>query len=206
MLSNYRLGILILAAGGSSRFEGIKQLARTHESFLLQECVDKVQALPCERIALMLGANNEHISSKIQTNKNTDIVKVPNWHLGLSQSIKVGVSHLTSMSHVLIVLGDQPGIGVTDLKVLIESSQAQPDKVICARYSNRNAVPAIFPKAFFPVLAELSGDKGAGKFLNDGQNIKDIKVLEMLSATLDIDTKNDLKTWLNKQELKESES
>lgn len=199
MSEHYQPGILILAAGASRRFNGIKQLANVNEQPLLARCLRAVEKLPIQHKVCVLGANAEHIKMSISFDKGMRVTECPNWQAGLSASIAFGIRHLSHCSHALLVLADQPDIGEQQLKLLLHESIAAPEKIVCGFYCKRNGAPAIFPQRFFPMLSTLQGDRGAGQVLNHPAQLSNIKTILLNEACVDIDTPEDLANWQNKQ-------
>lgn len=201
----YRLGILLLAAGASRRFEGIKQLAileneachkktTVNKGTMLQLVLDKVSQLPALQRIVTLGAHKDEILSEIQLPKNISITTVKDWQEGIAASIRSGIATLKphNLSHLLILLADQPALAINDYNQLIVLSCNNLQNIICAHYGQKNAVPAIFPASCFPLLEQLQGDKGAGKALNSETLRQDIISVNMGLGEKDIDTRADL--------------
>lgn len=214
-----QLGIVLLAAGASRRFEGIKQLAYlpqeslpkqsiSKKSFpkknlveetpssdnLLQMALQKMAELPAVKRIVTLGANRDEILADVKLPANVSVQIVDNWQEGIAASIRSGVDalQLAKLSHVLIMLADQPALSIADYNRLIELSCNNLQNIICAHYGQKNAVPAIFPASCFPLLMALSGDKGAGKALNSKTLSQEVISVDMNAGEKDIDTRADL--------------
>jgi molybdenum cofactor cytidylyltransferase len=61
---------------------------------------------------------------------------------------------------------------------------------MAARYDSRLGVPAIFPRADFPALAGLRGDRGARDILRRRRDR--VIGVDLANAGIDIDTPEDL--------------
>lgn len=202
MADVYNLGVLLLAAGASRRFDGIKQLASLGGVSMLQNAVDLLSKIRAEHRVLALGAHQAEITPRLSVPDNVQKCNVPDWQEGVAASIRAGVKHLTDRSHILIMLADQPGISIRQYESLIAESQTNWSFIVCASYHNRNAAPAIFPARYYSQLLCLKGDKGAGKLLNAQENQADICSCLIAEGGSDIDTQTDLHHWLqnNKNE------
>ena len=201
--SEYNLAIVVLAAGESSRFDGIKQLAMVQgdeqsETTLLQRTVKVVNALESTSVSVVLGANAQEILQNSSTIEGVNYITCEQWPEGMSASIATGCKNIPSQSsHILIVLADQVALEQTHFNELIEQSRLHHTNIICSQFKTengaRNSVPAIFPVTLTPQLMSLTGDQGARKIINDS----DMDVLSVLlpEAAIDIDTKEQLNDW-----------
>ena len=193
--TDYQLGALLLAAGASRRFEGIKQLSLLDGEHMLQHSLSLLADLECHNRLVTLGANASAIRKAIALPKNTRVLEVGDWQSGISASIRSGVEVLSEHSPLLIMLADQPDVNVQDINLLIKESQLHPQAIVCANYAGKNAVPAIFPASDYALLRKLSGDRGAGQYLNHPKFRQRVISVLMAHAEFDIDTQQDLSRW-----------
>ncbi|WP_289028676.1 nucleotidyltransferase family protein [uncultured Paraglaciecola sp.] len=186
--------LLLLAAGKSRRFNGIKQLADINGQVMVCHCLSAYQqdGKWLEDIAfgtVILGANAKAVAKVLPITVNAYIAQ--SWEQGMGHSLAESIGVLSrSTTHVLVGLADQIAIRSLAIKALLEASKQHPQKIIAAEYQDKAGVPAIFPKAFFSQLSKLQGDKGARDILqnNNGNVIK----VTMSEAVIDIDTQDDL--------------
>jgi molybdenum cofactor cytidylyltransferase len=81
---------------------------------------------------------------------------------GLGTSIACGVRALPEGSHVLIVLGDMPGLRADVVRVLVGGAGA--GRIVVPRYladPDTPGHPVLFGAGFRPELERLAGDAGA---------------------------------------------
>lgn len=181
------LHTLILAAGRGSRFGGgVKQLADIAGQTMLQRVLDLGQVITPERVSVVLGYGHEQLSSLI---KSAHIFVNPLWQAGIGASIAYGVSALpASASALLIYLCDQVAITEADFKRLCDAYEAskrdERSPIVCAAYAGGLGVPAIFPRAYFPQLIALEGDRGAKQLLYANPVLS----IPLEAAAIDIDT------------------
>lgn len=201
----YKLAIVVLAAGKSSRFDGIKQLgivqdSEGSETTLLGRTVKVVSELDSIDVCVVLGANADEILQSRSIPEHVNYVSCARWNEGMSASIATGCHNVPSQaSHIMIVLADQVAIEHKHFNQLISHSRRNQTKIICSQFETesgtRIGVPAIFPLALKSQLTSLTGDKGARKILND--NKTDLLSVLLPEAAIDIDTKDQLNDWLN---------
>lgn len=188
--------IIILAAGGSSRFGSPKQLAKWNDVSLLEHAVDLARTVT-ENVLVVLGSQAEIIQNETNLNQ-TKVVINPDWQHGIASSICAGINNLPIKTKAaMILLCDQPLLKVSSLKDLISLHQQNPNRIIASEYAKTLGVPAIFPAVFFPQLCALSGDSGAKKLINAEQN--KVISLPMREAVHDIDTPDNLEDLTNQK-------
>ena len=98
------------------------------------------------------------------------------------------MSHLMGQA-VLLMLCDQPNLSTAELAQLVSVWARHSDQVVASRYGGTFGAPAIFPRAVFPMLEALQGDRGAKPVIE--QLAKSILV-DVPGAELDIDRPEDL--------------
>src|SRR6201995_1872633 len=87
-----QMGAIILAAGPSSRFGGIKQLLQYHNKTLIGHAISVAKEV-AKTVVVVVGAHAEKIEKEIT---DTDVVCVFNngWQEGMGSSIRSGISFL----------------------------------------------------------------------------------------------------------------
>ena len=187
---------ILLAAGQSKRFGGIKQLADINGVSLINHSLAKLLPLGFE-ILVVLGANDELIQPRLVKNSKIRVIINTDWQQGIGSSLSFAVNEVADgASHLLLALADQIAMTTVDFQHFISSAKENTDNIICAEYEHTLGVPAIFPKVFFKDLRQLTGDYGAKKVL---QNHSDQLIkLPFQRAAIDIDTQQDLLDWINK--------
>ncbi|WP_299317109.1 nucleotidyltransferase family protein [uncultured Maribacter sp.] len=201
MKKDVHIAVLIMAAGASSRMDGIKQLMPWKDSNFLMETIKTVQQTNSTSIHVVLGSNAEFISAECSLKeKDIDVIVNSNWENGLGDSIAHGVKVLLKqtpgLDGVLICLADQPLLSFEYLNSLIEEFIKHPSKIIATNYDKKVGVPALFPKLLFEKLCTLKGDFGAKEILNDKSNV--IISLDAANQIIDIDTNLEYQNLLNR--------
>jgi len=191
-----KIAILILAAGNSSRMGEPKQLLPWKNTSLLNHAINTAVLLDNSKTFVVLGANYERITSKIQRD-DISIIYNANWELGLGSSIAFGVRSIMTTDHkfdgVLIMLSDQPLIDFNYLEMLRSSFKPGTNQIIASTYETKKlGVPALFDTCYFEELSELSQDKGAKKVFS--YHIENVTSFEARLLISDIDTMEDYKT------------
>jgi len=199
--SPFNPAVLLLSAGNSLRFEGIKVLAELGGTSILKAAIDKLPHIPLHVATGQYHDEIEaHLSNEV-TNRPYSLIKCPRAHLGIGFTISDAVTYMSanlpSYSHLFIVLADQVALTREELELILKQSQQHLENIVCAEFDGQPSAPAIFPSTFFSDLISLSGDQGAKKLLI--KNINNAKAIAIDNARIDIDTRDQLSVWQNKQ-------
>ena len=195
-----RIGIIILAAGASTRLGQPKQLLKFRNKTLIRHAVETALATECEKIIVVLGENADEIKKQIE-DLPIEIADNKNWQSGMSSSIKTGLEKLydEELSAVVFMLCDQPLISSETILHLIETQAKTQKKIVASEYKNDLGVPAGFSHEVFEELLNLQGDTGA-KFLIKKYFPSDSAKISAPEAEFDIDTLEDYQNLQSRAE------
>ncbi len=188
-----KIGGLLLAAGGSSRFGSPKQLALFEEKTLLRRAAEALANSSCEPVAVVLGAETELSRSEV-ADLSVNICINENWRSGMSSSIKYGLTELTKfepdLAAVMITLCDQPHVTTDNIDLFTAEFHKSAAAVIAAEYAGTLGVPALFSRVLFEELLHLEGDKGARDLIRSHRD--DFIMIKLVEAVFDVDIFEDL--------------
>ena len=194
-----KIGIIILAAGESSRLGEPKQLLIFQGKTLIRRAVETAIESKCFPVAVILGANFEKIEKEIE-DLNCLIFRNENWRGGMSSSIKTGLEQMREIAPeidgVVITLCDQPFVKSSDIKRLVETFLQTNKPIIASVYKKTVGVPALFSTEIFEDLKNLSEDKGARHLI--AENIPNVEMIALENAVFDIDTSEDYERAIEK--------
>lgn len=193
MKSEAKIGVVILAAGSSSRLGYAKQLVEFKGKPLLQHAIDIAESLELATKVLVLGARAEEIERNIEL-QNFVPVRNENWEEGMSGSLREGLLRSqeleNELKHLLILVSDQPFITKEKIQQLIKVQLEHKTAATFSEYAGSFGVPAIFSAEVFPFLKELKGDEGAKKLILDEKF--DFETVKFEKGNFDVDTKEDV--------------
>ncbi|RYG41022.1 MAG: nucleotidyltransferase family protein [Chitinophagaceae bacterium] len=189
-------GIIILAAGNSSRLGNTKQLLTFRGKTLLATTVEAAENTSCAPIVLVLGAYaNEILAGHPELNIN--YVINDSWEKGMSTSIAAGLSKMIDLEpgteNVIITVSDQPFIAPAIFEKLLDSHKSTGKNLIASQYAHTIGTPALFNKKYFDELMLLEGDSGAKHILT--QYVDDRSTIPFELGHIDIDTDTDYKNF-----------
>jgi molybdenum cofactor cytidylyltransferase len=192
-------GIIILAAGSSSRMGQPKQQLVYGDKTLLQRAIQVAKGVQAHALLVVLGANNQIILDDVDS-KHLDIVINPDWEQGISSSIKSGITALQTLypkvDDVLIMLCDQPFVDTELLAKLIAAKTLADDAIVACKYKDTIGVPVLFGKDWFADLQNLQGEDGAKKLLLTHED--NVVTVPFDKGSIDIDTPADYQQLLNR--------
>ncbi|WP_438864789.1 nucleotidyltransferase family protein [Neptunicella sp.] len=192
-----KLAAVILAAGQSRRFDGIKQLAVINRQPMIVHAIEQYRRAGVTDLFVVLGANAAVISAVIPG--HVRVIHSSQWQQGMGHSIANAIQQLNSgYSHILIGLADQVGVTEQHIRQIIDAAQASKNNIIATNYGQHIGVPAMFAKADFTDLQNLRGDNGAKHIIQ--QNQHRLTSVHLTQAAFDIDTRADLQQWQRMQE------
>lgn len=181
-----RNGILILAAGGSSRLGKPKQLLAFKDEALLEHVTNI--ALQCEMspVVVVVGAFSDKCSAVLD-GLPVRIVENPAWIEGMASSLRVGIAALKddALDGVVIMLCDQPLVSVEVIQKLVSTGQP----IAVSHYEGNFGPPAFFSNEFFDELLDLQGDCGAKQILH--KHADKVARVEFSDGLYDVDTPAD---------------
>lgn len=193
MIKNAKIGVVILAAGSSSRLGYAKQLVQFKGKSLLQHAIAISEELDFDSKVVVLGARKEEIEGKIDL-KGFEVVMNENWEDGMSTSIRRGVLRSqeleNELDHILILLSDQPFVSKDSIDKLIKVQLKKNCQATFSEYAGDLGVPAIFSAEVFSDLKELKGDQGAKKLIHNQK--LDYEIVKFEMGNFDVDTAADV--------------
>jgi len=194
-----KIGVIILAAGSSSRFNGVKQLAGYHGKTFVRHAVSAAANIEKNTI-VVLGANVEEVKKEIE-DLDVHIVFNSCWAEGMSSSIRYGLHALLlddpDVEATIFMVCDQPFVSSALLQELIAAYRATNKQIVACAYQDTIGTPVLFEKTFFPVLLALTGQTGAKKII--AENMESAVTIPFPMGYIDIDTTDDFEALQKNQ-------
>lgn len=191
-LANDTIGIIVLAAGVSSRLDKPKQLLSHGGKTLLKHAVDEATNSNAKFVIVVLGANAELFLNEINADKAT-IVENTEWQKGMASSLLKGLKALlqqpTPVVGVIFMVCDQPFVSSAILNNLISTYRETGKPIVASNYGEVIGTPAFFHQSFFKELMQLRGDEGAKRIIE--QHKDKVATIWFPQGGIDIDQKED---------------
>lgn len=186
------IGVVILAAGESSRLGSPKQLLPFEGQTMIQYVVKTAVDSKAKRVIVVLGAKADSIAANID-NKRATVVINDSWQEGMGASIRTGINKLVEVDPdtegAILMVCDQPEVTSQLINDLIGTHRQTGKPIITCSYADTFGPPTFFHRKIFPDLLQLKGDVGARKILQ--QHVRDVETIAFPGGHRDIDTKAD---------------
>ncbi|MEO6730547.1 MAG: nucleotidyltransferase family protein [Ferruginibacter sp.] len=190
-------GLIILAAGASSRLGKPKQLLLYKGQTLLEHAIQAAANTEIKPVIAVLGANADLFTNEFE-NKKVQFVINEEWDEGMASSIRCGLEKLLKevpdAEAVIFMVCDQPFVTAQLLTGLVAKYEATGKPVIASSYKNTVGTPALFDKTIFSALLKLRGDTGAKKIIKE--NLAMVEKVDFPLGDIDIDTTADYKALI----------
>jgi molybdenum cofactor cytidylyltransferase len=179
---------LVLGAGGSQRLGRPKQLLPYRDGTLLGHVVGCARACPFDQLVVALGGAADEVRASVDL-EGADVVVNDAYGTGCSSSIAAALHTVDPRCDVLVLmLGDQPGVTPATVAALLAGRGDAP-LAVC-RYDDGRGHPIAFARGTFGALADLHGDKGVWRLLD--QRAAEVTEVRIDGAIpLDVDTEED---------------
>jgi molybdenum cofactor cytidylyltransferase len=181
-----KVGILILAAGESSRLGEPKQLLSVANKTLISRTIEESLKSDATRVIVVLGSKYEEIM-KVIAGYSVETVINKDWKKGMGNSLKYGLNLMTGMDAIITSVCDQPFISSNVFNSLIKTWSHGENPVVASSYQGTVGVPALFDQALFKEIESISDLSGAKQLLVD----RSIASVAFPEGSIDIDTRED---------------
>ena len=191
-VSNSSIGIIVLAAGASTRMGRPKQLLRFEGQSLLRRAAEAALDTSCRPVVVVTGAHAALMRAELNQ-LAVQIVENPQWANDMSSSIRVGITELRELSEkasaAVITVCDQPFVTSELITRLVETYRTTNASIVAAEYGETLGVPALFSRRLFPELCDLSDTAGAKQIIT--RYLTEAVPVPLAGGAFDIDTPTD---------------
>ncbi|MBS1545570.1 MAG: nucleotidyltransferase family protein [Bacteroidetes bacterium] len=192
-------GVIVLAAGASTRLGQSKQLVIIDNKPLIHQAVETALSITT-KVAVVLGSDFETHNAAL---KGFPVLMVENknWSRGMGSSLKAGLKSILSqypdLDEVIMMVCDQPLLNARHLQNLLATWDRTHAVIVASQYKGSAGVPALFRKEVFQRLAMLEDESGAKQLF---KQMKDQMVMiDFPDGEVDVDTPEDLQRLKEKK-------
>ena len=177
------IAAIVLAAGFSRRLGRPKQLVEIGGETLLERAARVAHEAELQPVLVVINPDLDvrAISDRLRCEfiRNEEALE------GIASSIRAGVYAVQALHDLVgavLMTCDQVATRPEHLRLL----SAEPQQLTASSYEGNSAVPAYFPRAYYPELLRLKGDMGARALLQHA------RILKAECLGLDVDTEADV--------------
>jgi len=189
--------VVILAAGGATRFGSTKQSASVAGVSLAARALRTASEAGAEKVRIVVGAHAEATIRALALATGpmppqVEVIENPHWESGQASSVAAALTGIDeTCDAVLIMPVDQPFLEGALLREMIARWQDGARLVAPTVNGEARGAPALFGKEYFAELRALAGDMGGRAVLRRHAD-RVITVQATENQLTDIDTKEDL--------------
>jgi molybdenum cofactor cytidylyltransferase len=155
-----RVGGVVLAAGKSTRVDGLKQLLRFREKSLVAHSVETALEGDLSPVIVVVGEGSEAVKGVLE-HYPVQFVENPEPDRGQSTSVHLGLEALRDhVDAIIFLLADMPLVTSELVKTLVGKHQHTLSPIIAPFSEGRRGNPVLFDRQTFDSLQEVSGDQG----------------------------------------------
>lgn len=184
---------LVLGAGGSRRLGRPKQLLPYGGGTLLGHVLATARSCPFDQRLVALGGSADGVRDQVDLS-GFDVVVNESFGSGCSSSIAAALAQVDERAdRLVLMLGDQPGVTIRTVETLL-AARGDAAIAVCG-YDDQRGHPFAFERRIFEELANLHGDKGVWRLLD--QRAADVAEVAIEGPVpLDVDTPEDYEAVL----------
>jgi CTP:molybdopterin cytidylyltransferase MocA len=165
----------LLAAGEGRRYGKPKVLVEGW----LPIAVGALRDGGCTDVILVLGA------ARVSTPPGVTAVIASDWDEGLSASVRAGLrkADVLDGDYAVVHVIDTPDVGPAVVARVLDSALASGSGLARAYFGDRPGHPVVIARQHWPaVLAQLSGDQGAGAYLRSRHDVEIVDCADLASG------------------------
>lgn len=177
-------GCVVMAAGNASRFGANKLLQDFQGKPLIAHALDVIPISLFRRVTVV-----SQYDAILEMARQRGFTAIKNDHpeLGQSLSLQLGLATMQDCDAVLFQVADQPLLREESIRQLLTLSEENPECIVGLSHAGQRGNPCLFPKRFFPELADIRGDRGGNVVIQ--KHPDDLRLLEVDAEELqDVDT------------------
>jgi molybdenum cofactor cytidylyltransferase len=195
-----RIGVIVLAAGQSSRFragggsEATKLVAKLDGKPIVRRVAEAALAAKARPVVVVTGYARNSVEAAL-ADLDVGLAFNPKFASGLASSLRVGLAAMPDdLMGALVLLGDMPWIEPPLIDALIEAFLARKDALAAVPLrEGRRGNPVLLGRVLFEAAMRLEGDEGARRLIGalSANDLVEVEASDM-GVMVDIDTPDDL--------------
>ena len=149
---------IVLAAGMSTRMGSLKQLLPLAGKTAIEVVVERIRSR-LEKVYVIVGHRGNEVSAALESYPVECIVN-PDFAQGMTSSVKCGIRAAAGASAFLMCLGDQPGVGVEAIDLVLDGAVRGKKGIVLPTFQGRRGHPIFIDGAYAHEILALPQNKG----------------------------------------------
>ena len=199
----FAFGVVILAAGASTRMGRCKLLLPWGDKTILTHLLDQWRSAGAAQIAPVIDPSNQLLRKALADAgfSPSGWIENPSPQMGMFSSLQEAsrwTGWLSTLTHSLISLGDQPHIQISTLCLLIDAARKNPTRICQPALHGHAAHPVVLPARNFRELAQ-SEMADLRTYIRTCEALRLCLAVEDAGVSEDLNTPEDYARWRPKE-------
>ncbi len=195
----FAFGVVILAAGASTRMGTCKLLLPWGEKTILTHLLNQWRSTGAAQIAPVIDPSNQPLGTALTHAgfSPSGWIENPSPQLGMFSSLQEAsrwTGWLSTLTHWIISLGDQPHIQISTLRLLLDVARENPTHICQPALNGHTAHPIILPASNFRELAQ-NDIPDLRTYIRTREALRLRVAVEDSGVSTDLDTPEDYARW-----------
>lgn len=190
------ISLIVLAAGKSTRMKENKLLLKLNGQTLIRHVVKTATRSNADEVIVVLGYEAEKVKQKL-LRLQCKLLMNENYLKGQSESVKVGMSAVSSRAEAVMVLpADVALVDEQSINTLIDEYRRSKSRIVIASHQHQSGHPILLDRTLFPEISEIGEDTlGLKAVIN--RHKAEVKYVEVGTdnVLIDIDTQEEFNRY-----------
>jgi molybdenum cofactor cytidylyltransferase len=186
------ISLIVLAAGKSTRMKENKLLLKLNGDTLIEHVVKVAKGSNADEVVIVLGYEAMKIKEHL-AKIGCKVVINENYMKGQSESVKVGLSAISSNAEAVMILpADVALIEPESINRVVEEYTRSKNRIVIASHQQQSGHPILLDRTVFPEISKIDEDtQGLKAVIN--RHRAEIKYVEVDTENVltDIDTRDE---------------
>ena len=196
-------GVVILAAGASTRMGRCKLLLRWGDKTILTHLLGQWRSAGAAQIAPVIDPSNQLVRKALEDAgfSSSDWIENSSPQMGMFSSLQEAsrwTGWRSTLTHWIISLGDQPHIQISTLCLLLDATRKNPTRICQPALHGHAAHPIVLPARNFRELAQ-SEMADLRTYVRTCESLRVRFAVEDAGVSEDLNTPEDYARWKPKE-------
>jgi molybdenum cofactor cytidylyltransferase len=186
------ISLIVLAAGKSTRMKENKLLLKINGDTLIEHVVKHAKESNVDEVVVVLGYEASKVREPL-AKMDCKFTVNENYMKGQSESVKVGLSAVSSKAEAVLILPADIGlIGPESINRIIEEYRRSKSRIVIASHEQKSGHPILLDRSLFPEASNINEDTQGLKVVIN-RHRAEIKYVEAGTdnVLIDLDTREE---------------